>query len=306
MTTERTKRQLIVTADDFNLSEGVSRGIIAAHRHGIVTETSVMVNLGDLHQASVMLAEAPQLALGLHLNITRGRPLAPLRDVAALLGADGLFRGAPQTLPASLPADAVRGEFQAQCEAFVGAFGRLPHHLDTHHHVHQHPVVLDVLLDLAMAWQLPVRSIDGLMRLTITARGIGTPGHFVGDAGDEPYWTVTRLISAIRELPPGVTELMCHPGYFDAAIAYSRYGRQRDVEREALCDAAVAATVREMEVDLVTYAAAAAISRARAPAATSPSPQHGFHPHPNPPPSRADWGKVGMGGRGMKAWGEDV
>jgi predicted glycoside hydrolase/deacetylase ChbG (UPF0249 family) len=269
MTTGPTKKRLIVTADDFNLSAGVSRGIIAAHQHGIVTETSVMVNLGDLRQASAWLAEAPQLALGLHFNITRDRPLAPPRDVAALLGGDGLFRGSPQALPATLPALAVKAEFQAQCEAFVRAFGRLPQHLDTHHHVHQHPVVLEVLLELATSWRLPVRSIDPAMRAAIVARGVSSPAHFVGDAGDEPYWTVSRLVTTICQLPPGVTELMCHPGYFDATIAYSRYGRQRDVEREALCDGAVAATVREMGVELVTYAATSAISRA--PFAKAPS-----------------------------------
>jgi predicted glycoside hydrolase/deacetylase ChbG (UPF0249 family) len=49
--------------------------------------------------------------------------------------------------------------------------------------------------------------------------------------------------------------LMCHPGYFDGAIAYSRYGRQRDVERQALCAPEVAARIREEEIRLVTYAA---------------------------------------------------
>ena len=48
---------------------------------------------------------------------------------------------------------------------------------------------------------------------------------------------------------------MCHPGYFDAAIAYSRYGRQRDVERQALCAPEAAALLREQGVQLVTYAA---------------------------------------------------
>jgi predicted glycoside hydrolase/deacetylase ChbG (UPF0249 family) len=150
----------------------------------------------------------------------------------------------------------VRAEFQAQYEAFVRAFRRQPQHLDTHHHVHQHPVVLDVLLELATSWQLPVRSITPNMQAAIVARGLGSPSHFVGDAGDEPYWTVTRLVATIGALPPGLTELMCHPGYFEAAIAYSRYGRQRDTEREALCDPAVAATVRDRHVELVTYAAA--------------------------------------------------
>jgi predicted glycoside hydrolase/deacetylase ChbG (UPF0249 family) len=247
--------QLIVTADDFNLSEGVSRGILDAHQHGIVTETSVMVNLGDLQQAVAMLAGAPRLALGLHLNITRGRPVAPPSAVTELLGADGQFCGSPQALPVRLRSVAVRAEFRAQVDAFVRGFGRLPWHLDTHHHVHQHPVVLDVLLDLAAALRLPVRSIDVPMRAIMMARGLGSPAHFLGDAGDEPYWTVTRLLSTIPTLSPGVTELMCHPGYFDDTIAYSRYGRQRDVERQALCTSEVATRLREQGVRLVTYAA---------------------------------------------------
>src|SRR5262245_58384366 len=104
--------QLIVTADDFNLSAGVSRGILEAHHHGIVTETSVMVNLGDLQQASAMLASAPQLGVGLHLNITRGRPLAPPSAVAELLGSNGQFLGSPQALPAQIRSAAVRAECQ--------------------------------------------------------------------------------------------------------------------------------------------------------------------------------------------------
>jgi predicted glycoside hydrolase/deacetylase ChbG (UPF0249 family) len=247
--------QLIVTADDFNLSEGVSRGILDAHQHGIVTETSVMVNLGDLRQAAAMLAGAPRLAIGLHLNITRGRPLAPPNAVAELLGADGQFCGSPQELPVQMRSVAVQAEFQAQVEAFVCIFGYLPQHLDTHHHVHQHPVVLDALLDLAASLRLPVRSIDAHMRAAMMARGLGSPAHFLGDAGDEPYWTVARLLSIIPTLSPGVTELMCHPGYFDDAIAYSRYGRQRDVERQALCAPEVPTRLREQGVRLVTYAA---------------------------------------------------
>jgi predicted glycoside hydrolase/deacetylase ChbG (UPF0249 family) len=247
--------QLIVTADDFNLSGGVSRGILEAHQRGIVTETSVMINLGDLQHAAAMVAEAPRLAVGLHLNITRGRPVAPPTAVVELLGADGQFRGSPQALPVQMRRVAVHTEFQAQVDAFVRAFGGLPRHLDTHHHVHQHPVVLDVLLELATSLRLPVRSIDAVMRATVTARGLGSPAQFLGDAGDEPYWTVTRLLSTIPTLSPGVTELMCHPGYFDDTIAYSRYGRQRDVERQALCAPEVAAMLRQQGVQLVTYAA---------------------------------------------------
>jgi chitin disaccharide deacetylase len=255
MLSEDAITQLIVTADDFNLSEGVSQGILEAHHHGIVTETSVMVNLGDLQCAAAMLAAAPRLGVGLHLNITRGCPVAPPGAVAGLLGQDGQFLGSPQALPTQLRSTVVRTEFQAQLDIFVQAFRRLPQHLDTHHHVHQHPVVLEVLLDLAAALQLPVRSLDAPMRAAMTARELGSPAHFLGDAGDEPYWTVRRLLATIQALQPGVTELMCHPGYFDDAIAYSRYGPQRDVERQALCAPEVATRLQEEGVQLVTYAA---------------------------------------------------
>jgi predicted glycoside hydrolase/deacetylase ChbG (UPF0249 family) len=247
--------QLIVTADDFNLSEGVSRGILEAHHYGIVSETSVMVNLGDLRHAATMLTAAPDLGIGLHLNITRGYPVAPPGAVAGLLGPDGQFLGAPQALPAQLRSAAVRTEFQAQLDTFVQAFACLPRHLDTHHHVHQHPVVLEVTLDLAAALKLPVRSLDAPMRSAMTARGLASPAHFLGDAVDEPYWTVTRLLATLQAIQPGVTELMCHPGYFDDTIAYSRYGRQRDVERQTLCSPEVVAKLRQEGIQLVTYAA---------------------------------------------------
>jgi hypothetical protein len=249
--------QLIVTADDFNLSAGVSRGILEAHHHGIVTETSVMVNLGDLQEAAAMLAAAPQLGVGLHLNITRGHPVAPPSVAAELIGADGQFCGSPQSLPMPVRSATIQAEFEAQVDAFVGTFGRLPQHFDTHHHVHQYPIVLDALLDLAVSLRVPVRSIDAAMRSIITARGLGSPAYFLGDAGDAPYWTVTRLLSIIPTLSPGVTELMCHPGYFDDSIAYSRYGRQRDVERQALCSPEVASRLQEQGIRLVTYAAVA-------------------------------------------------
>jgi predicted glycoside hydrolase/deacetylase ChbG (UPF0249 family) len=247
--------QLIVTADDFNLSEGVSRGILETHHHGIVTETSVMVNVGDLQQASAMLASAPHLGVGLHLNITRGHPVAPPRAVATLLGPDDQFLGSPQALPIQMRSAAVEAEFQAQVDRFVRTFGRLPQHVDTHHHVHQHPVVFEAFLDLAVSLRLPARSLDSQMRATMTARNLGSPEHFLGDAGNEPYWTVPRLLTTLQTLQPGVTELMCHPGYFDDAIAYSRYGRQRDVERQALCAPEIAATLQEQGIQLVTFAA---------------------------------------------------
>ena len=64
--------QLIVTADDFNLSEGVSRGILEAHYHGIVTETSVMVNLGDCASGPLWPRETIQWLMDTEVPTVRG------------------------------------------------------------------------------------------------------------------------------------------------------------------------------------------------------------------------------------------
>ena len=62
-------RQIIVNADDFGYTPGVSQGILEAHLNGIVTSTSVMVNMPAAEQwVKTALKEAPDLGLGLHLR----------------------------------------------------------------------------------------------------------------------------------------------------------------------------------------------------------------------------------------------
>src|SRR5919106_482074 len=59
----------ILNADDFGLSPGINRGIIEAHRDGIVTSASLMA-IGDAFEEAVALAhEYPRLSLGSHMHI---------------------------------------------------------------------------------------------------------------------------------------------------------------------------------------------------------------------------------------------
>ena len=68
------------------------------------------------------------------------------------------------------------------------------------------------------------------MRARAKKDGIRTPDHFMGESGPEPYWSRERVLEHLRALPPGVSEFMTHPGYFDEDLAYSRYGKQRETE----------------------------------------------------------------------------
>src|SRR4051812_35977187 len=84
-------RQLVVTADDFGISRGVNRGIVEAHRNGLVTSASLMPNLPSAEDALTRATTCPDLGLGLHLTLTAGRPLSPPDRVPTLVDADGQF-----------------------------------------------------------------------------------------------------------------------------------------------------------------------------------------------------------------------
>lgn len=247
-------RRLIVNADDFGLTAGVSRGILRAHREGLVTSTTVLASLAPQPELDAAAAGSG-LGLGLHFNLTWGRPVSPAGTVPSLVDAEGRFGRDLAALQERARPDDVRRECETQIEAFARRFGRPPTHLDSHHHVHRVPRVMDAVVDVVLAARLPLRSQDAGFREGLRRHCIATADHFVGDAQAEPYWTTERLLDQLATLPLGVTELMCHPGVFDEDLAYSRYGRQREVELVALCDLEARATVRRLDIRLCHFGA---------------------------------------------------
>ena len=248
-------RRLIVNADDFGLTGGVSRGILRAHREGLVTSTTVLASLPPQPELDAAAADAAGLGLGLHFNLTWGRPVSPAETVPSLVDAEGRFGRDLAALGERARPDDVRREAEAQIESFTRRFGRAPTHLDSHHHVHRVARVMDAVVDVVLAARLPLRSQDTGFREGLRRRDVATTDHFVGDAQSEPYWTTERLLDQLAILPLGLTELMCHPGVFDADLAYSRYGRQRDVELSALCDPEARATVERLDIQLCHFGA---------------------------------------------------
>src|SRR5690242_13037254 len=91
-------KNLIVNADDLGWTAGVNRGIAQAHRNGIVTSASLLAN-GSAFADGVKTAHAlPGLGVGVHLNLSDGRPTAPAGQVKSLLNEEGKFAGGPESL----------------------------------------------------------------------------------------------------------------------------------------------------------------------------------------------------------------
>jgi len=231
----RPARTLIVNADDFGLTGGVSRGILEAHRTGIVTSTTVIVNR-PIDPVLLDALRASGLGVGLHLNLTLGPPVSDPKRVPSLVDAEGKFIRDAREVAARASKDEARIELGTQIDVFRRLLGRFPTHLDTHHHVGRHEPILELVLDFARAIKVPVRSQDAAVREAARRLRLRTPDHFVGESGPEPYWTAERVLEQLASLPAGVSEFMTHPGHYDEDLAYSRYGTQRDIELRGLTD----------------------------------------------------------------------
>jgi predicted glycoside hydrolase/deacetylase ChbG (UPF0249 family) len=232
------------------MTRGVSEGILAAHRHGIVSSTTVLVT-AELDRTLVGLLLESGLGVGLHVNLTLGKPLTRGRS---LVDDNGRFvRDARHAAARSTAAD-VRAEVEAQVAKFEKTFRRAPTHLDSHHHVGLHPPVRDVVLQVARDIGVPVRSQDDAARMRARSTGLRTPDHFFGESGPGAYWSPATTLAMLRALPPGVSEFMTHPGWFDADLAYSRYGRQRETEMVGLGTPAARAAVSALGIALCTFA----------------------------------------------------
>lgn len=245
-------RTLIVNADDFGLTAGVSRGILEAGARGILTSTTVLVNRA-IDRQLVAALEASGLGVGLHLNLTLGAPISDPKRVASLVDGEGRLVRDAREVAARAVKDEARIELGNQIDAFRSLFGRLPTHLDSHHHVGRHQPILDLVLDFARAVKVPVRSQDAVVRAAARRLKVRTPDHFVGESGPEPCWSAERVLEELRALPGGVTEFMTHPGYFDEDLAYSRYGRQRETELAGLTDPRARALIEREGIRLAHF-----------------------------------------------------
>jgi predicted glycoside hydrolase/deacetylase ChbG (UPF0249 family) len=230
-----TARTLIVNADDFGLTAGVSRGILEAHRAGIVTSTTVIVTRPIDPVLVEQLLESG-LGVGLHLNLTLGSPVSAPARVRSLVDTEGKFLRDPRDVAGHANKDEARIELGTQIDVFRRLVGRFPTHLDSHHHVGRYEPIMDLVLDFARAIKVPVRSQDDVARATARRLKVRTTDHFVGDAGSDAYWTAERVMEHLAALPGGATEFMTHPGYYDDDLAYSRYGKQRETELRGLSD----------------------------------------------------------------------
>jgi predicted glycoside hydrolase/deacetylase ChbG (UPF0249 family) len=260
-------RKLVVNADDFGFTRDVNRGIVEAHRNGILTSTTLMATGAAFDDAVALARENPALDIGVHLVLV-GEPPFPITMPqfvrALLLGRIRAYE-----------------ELRAQVRRILDA-GLEPTHLDTHKHTHLLPPVLDAVARLSEEYKIPwVRrpfdlpltpatrpAVGWAKRATSQAlsvvrsrfarvlarHGCRSTDYFAGFQITGRY-DATELAQLIRALPDGSTEFMCHPGICGDELrsARTRLKESREQELRALTSPEVRAALAESGVELVSY-----------------------------------------------------
>jgi chitin disaccharide deacetylase len=267
-------RRLIVNADDFGRSPSINAAVIRAHREGILTSASLMVNEPACGEAVAAARQNPGLGVGLHLTLLCGHSASAPETIPGLVNTQREFPGNPVSAAfryffhrgwrASL-----RREIHAQFSAFRET-GLPLDHVNGHLHLHLHPTVFGILLEDADTlgirhmrltrepfWlDVPLASGRRLYRalhaaLFLCLSGNARPGfrrkhfhhthHVFGllenDRVDEQY-----LLKLLGALPAGDSELYSHP-------SLDKFKH----EFEALISPRVKERIRELGIRLIRY-----------------------------------------------------
>ncbi len=218
-------KYLIVNGDDFGASHGINRGIIAAHRQGILTSTSLLVRMPCSEEAARLGRAVPDLSVGLHVHLHSG--------------------GRQPTLDRP-DADSWRVELHRQCRRFEELMGRPPTHLDSHHNAHRDLRLLPHFLSVARHYGVPLREHCSVRYLS----------KFYGQWGGQTHLeqiSVDSLLHMLKtDIQEGITELSCHPGYIDPDFP-SAYSTERETELQTLCAPSIRTALAEQQIQLVAF-----------------------------------------------------
>ncbi|HUW18131.1 MAG TPA: ChbG/HpnK family deacetylase [Sedimentisphaerales bacterium] len=276
--------RIIINADDFGLCDGVNRAVAQAHTDGVLTSTTIMANMPAAAEAVEIAGKLPALGVGVHLNLTDGRPLSQNTGLQPLLGADGEFACSTTklaffSLAGPKKRGAIRTELAAQIQWVIDR-GIKPTHLDSHKHFHTFPALFSIVCGLARRFEIPA------IRFALEPKEVSTvPWPLPGEGGktraqrlrtmafinrlQNRDFLVTDMLLGIAHTgkidvnffravtlysSASIAEVMTHPGFTDGLKPEkTRLLGQRKVELEALCSEKTKRYFKDAGIKLVHY-----------------------------------------------------
>lgn len=215
-------KQLIITADDFGMTLGVSRGILKAMTKGLVTQTCVMTNSPYFQQSMALAKEYGMIRLGVHLNATLFSPLT--NKEALLFALDNKGNFGKHWLKQELSDDrlnALKNEFRQQINALLET-GCTLSHINTHHGLGvYHLKIWEMLQQLSKEYNVPLRQERELGKNNSSILFLNAK---------QP---LTAVLNTLQQAKANYIELCTHPGIVDDNLKQMTSfveGRERDLD----------------------------------------------------------------------------
>lgn len=263
---------LLINADDFGLTPGVNRSVAELRRAGALTSATLMATAAHFDEAVALAKANPALEVGCHVLLVDATPALEPSQIPSLCPDGRQFRVTLTELVRDLylgrvSASEIEAEATAQMRRLQTA-GVCVSHIDTHKHTHVFPRILRPVLRAARAcgvgairnpfepaWarratpgsSLPRNAAVAALALhrpaftrLVREAGLATTAGTIGVLATgmlDVRTTIERLLAALPK-DDAPWELVCHPGYPDAALdqVRTRLRVSRAREHEALLE----------------------------------------------------------------------
>ena len=282
------EKRLIINADDFGLSRGITDGILLTHEKGILTSTSLMVNQPATEYAISRAEHAAELGVGIHLNLTQGTPVLPKEQIPTLVNPAGEFYScatlAKKLLRLQVSTQEIEAEFRAQIR-LMKSYGLMPTHADSHHRIHMYPSAARAFHNAIVSEGIrraraprkqywPANGRWGGPHIGPLYRRLAAKSYLeflqsvifrdlqLPDAGVtfHPWYSgnlsalPTAWESTLQHLPTGSYEMWCHPGFLENGFSGTdSIAEQREVEIGILTNKNLRELARRREIQLISF-----------------------------------------------------
>jgi len=165
--------KLILNADDLGFSPIVNQTIFELYNLGRLTSASLVANMPTSQLALDEIKDHPNLSVGIHLNLTKAKPLLPAAYIPSLVRRNGNFYPAALFFPLALAGRISQTDAESECRAqieFALEAGLQPSHLDTHNHWHMLPRFNQLIQKLAQEYKIPNIRLTSLRRSLLPSR----------------------------------------------------------------------------------------------------------------------------------------
>lgn len=273
--------RLIVNADGLGAQDDITRGILRAHREGIVTSASIWGTC-DVATCKQQLTEAPELGLGVHIVLVGATPISAPGEIPSLVNEAGRFFDSPAELftrwvRGKIHPAHIETEVRAQTRRLLDA-GIVLDHMNTYLQLGFLPAISEAMERVAQ--QLRIRTIRSAMEgpslswftdaqkgvplavmgalAYLSRRRLGAIRHGAQSWGLAESGNLgrLRLLEVLGRMGPGVHELICHPGLAPTktlTLSGQRRVFERRLELETLCDPQVRVWLQQRQIVLCRF-----------------------------------------------------